>query len=540
LGEKGDRSLRSKTMAAKQINMSTIKQLLLLHNQQKGKKEIARLLGISKNTVKKYLTTFSSLNHPIKDLLLKDAEALALLLNGEERQDESVRYKNLIEDIDYFKTELRRHNVTRKLLWIEYRKRHSGGYEYAQFCHHLRQNIKSTQVSMVINHDPGEQLYIDFAGKTWPVYDQEFGNGYSKKQLFIANLGYSQYGYVEAVATQKVEDFIAALRRCLEYFGGSPKSIIPDNLKSAVIKTDRYEPSLNKVLEDFGNHYSTTIIPARSAKPKDKALVENMVKHVYAGIWGPVRDRKYFTLSELNDAIKEGLEEYNSKKFQRKEDSRLSLFESDEKQLLIPLPDTKFELKKYRQLQVQKNSHIYLNEDKHYYSIPYAYIGKKTKVIYTNSLVSIYYKFVQVAVHQRNRKPHYYTTLQEHLPSHFNDYKDRSPDYYKKWAQNQSVATQEIIDKIFSSRLHPEQAYRTCDGIKHLAKKIDKNVFAKACQIAVAYQSYSYTFIKSLIENGMTNQELPDTDLCNNETKIGNVQDHENMRGSKYYQNQIL
>ena len=146
------------------------------------------------------------------------------------------------------------------------------------------------------DNDPGDQLYIDFAGKTWDVYDNMFGVESSKKQVFVANLGYSQYGYVEVVDSQTTEDFIGALRRCLEYLGGVPKCIVPDNLKAAVIKTDRYEPVLNRVLEDFANHYGTTILPTRSRKPKDKALVENMVKHVYSKIRGPLRDRKFFSL----------------------------------------------------------------------------------------------------------------------------------------------------------------------------------------------------------------------------------------------------
>lgn len=522
-------------MAAKRINMSKIKQVLLLYREKKGKREIARIIGISKNTVKKYIDIVSSLEYSLPELLSKDEEELARLISLNDKKEESNRYKNFEENLDYYKKELGRHCVSRKLLWLEYRKSEPEGYEYAQFCHHLRQSIKSGKVSMIINHNPGEQLYVDFAGKTWPVHDQQFGVKSSKKQLFIANLGYSQYGYVEAVDSQKVEDFIAALRRCLEYFGGAPKSIIPDNLKSAVIKTDRYEPTLNRVLEDFGNHYSTTIIPARSAKPKDKALVENMVKHVYWSIWGPLRNHKFYTLPELNESIREGLEGYNNEKFQRRKESRQSLFDVDEKHLLIPLPSNKFELKKYRRLQVQKNSHVYLSEDQHYYSVPHVLMGKKVKVIYTNSLVTIYFNYAQIAMHQRNRKPHYYTTRKEHLPSHFNDYKDRSPEYYTKWAATQSVATQKIIDKIFTNRHHPEQAYRTCDGIKHLAKKVDKLTFAKACQIAIAYQCYSYTFIKTLIDNSMTDQDFSQADDPDKYTPTNIAQNHENIRGSKYY-----
>lgn len=525
-------------MAAKRISMSRIKQLIHFHQQKKGKKEIARLMGISKTTVKKYLNTFSSLEYSTEDLLKKEDHELEKILSGRRPTQESARYKNFKDRLDYFKEELKRKYVTRQQLWIEYRKVNGDGYEYAQFCRLLRRYIKTPRISMVIDHDPGDQLYIDFAGKTWEVYDKLFGLDANKKQLFIANLGYSQLGYVEAVDSQTTEDFIDALRRCLEYFGGVPRCIIPDNLKAAVIKTDRYEPQLNKVLEDFANHYGTTIIPARVRKPQDKALVENMVKHTYYKIWAPLRDRKFFSLDELNDAIQEKLEDYNKAPFQRKSCSRQSLFDEDEKHLLTVLPQQKFELKKYRRLQVQKNSHIYLSEDKHYYSVPYAYISKKVKVIYTNGLVSIYFNYEQVAVHQRNRKAHYYTSRKEHLPSYFEDYKDRSPEFYKKWAAFQSKEVQQIIDKIFDECQHPEQAYRSCDGIKHLAKKIDKSIFIKACQIAVAYQCYSYGFIKKLIQNGMTDQELPQEKSVEDQSQTCIDQQHENIRGKKYYQNQ--
>ena len=529
-------------MAAKSVSMSTIKQLLRLHDQKKGKKEIARLLGISRNTVKKYLHTFSGLKFSIEELLTKEEMELTRLVKEQNPVEESERYKAFIEQLEYYKTELKREYVTRKLLWIEYRKRHPKGYEYAQFCRHLSECLKASEVAMVIHHDPGDQLYIDFVGKTWEVYDNLFGVESSKKQVFVANLGYSQYGYVEVVDSQTTEDFIGALRRCLEYLGGVPKCIVPDNLKSAVIKTDRYEPVLNRVLEDFSNHYGTTILPARSRKPKDKALVENMVKHVYSKIRGPLRDRKFFSLSELNEAIHEKLEDYNREPFQRKSTSRQFLFENEEKQLLLPLAKQKFELKKYRRVLVQKNSHIYLSEDQHYYSAPYAYLGKKVKVIYTSSLVSIYFNYSQIAVHQRNRKPHYYTSRREHLPSHFNDYKDRSPEYYKKWAVTQAIEVRQVVDKIFAGRHHPEQAYRTCEGIKHLAKKIDQSIFVKACQIAVAYQCYNYSFIKALIENRMTDQELPEGNCNTNKTSSTpmdiEVVKHENIRGKQYYQNQ--
>lgn len=519
-------------MAAKRITMSKIKQILRLHHQGTGKKRIARQLRVSKNTVKKYIRWSEDRPEGLADLLKKDDVALARLYDQTHELKESEHYAILQKEMDYILKELKRKVVTRKLLWLEYKKRHAQGYAYSQFCYHIQQYQRGRKVTMVVPHEHGDKLYVDFCGKTWTVDEDVWGDPV-EKQLFVACLGYSQYAYVEAVNSQKVEDFIGALRRCLEYFGKVPKAIVPDNLKSAVVKSDRYEPKLNRVLEDFANHYGTTIIPARSGKPQDKALVENMVKHVYSQIKGPLRDQKFYSLEDLNDSILEKLEEYNAQAFQRRPGSRATAFD-EEKESMAALPEQKFEIKKYKRLQVQKNSHILLGEDNHYYSVPYAYIGKKVRVIYTASVVHIYFNYQNIASHVRNPKEYYYTTVAQHLPSHYNDYLQRSPQYYQQWAKKQSAYIYEVIHKILSSRKHPEQAYRSCEGIKHLWRTAGLESLDNACRIACQYKCYQYTFIKTLIENGMhdqqTDQPLP----------IQIKQNHKNIRGKNYYQNQHI
>ena len=212
--------------------------------------------------------------------LLDNADIeLGGVYQSSQSQTESDRYKVLSEEFLMIQKELGRKHVTRKLLWIEYRRRHPCGYGYAQFCRHLRTYGKNQKPTMVMDHKMGDKLYIDFAGHTWTVYEGMF-NEPREKQIFVASLGYSNYSYVEAVDSQKVEDFIGALMRSLEYFG----------------KSDRYEPELNKVLEDFANHYGTTILPARVRKPQDKSAAEQLVKHTYARIKAPLRDEKYYSL----------------------------------------------------------------------------------------------------------------------------------------------------------------------------------------------------------------------------------------------------
>ena len=378
-------------MAAQRIGMSKIKQILRLWSNGTSKKQIARQLKVSKNTVKKYLNWADHRACSYDELLGLDDMSLSRLYDSSIAEKENERYETLCEELPSISKELNRPHVTRQLLWVEYRKRHSTGYGYAQFCNHLRSYRKAGELTMVMNHELGDKLYIDFAGATWTVYEGML-NEPVEQQIFVASLGYSNYSYVEAVASQKVEDFIGALIRSMEYFGKVPKAIVPDNLKSAVIKTDRYEPDLNKVLEDFANHYGTTVIPARARKPKDKSAAEQLVKHTYSKIKAPLRDKKFFSLDELNQAIWEQLETYNAHPFQRRPGSRLSEYEL-EKEHMHELPSERFEIHKYRRLTVQKNSHILLTEDNHYYSVPYAYLGKKLRVIYTNSTVSIYFNY---------------------------------------------------------------------------------------------------------------------------------------------------
>lgn len=518
-------------MAAKTISMSTVKQIIRLHHQGRSKLEIARITGLSRNTVKKYIRLSEECDLSQNRILGCDDEPLEHALLRGRKADHSSCYKDFKEQLDYLLSELRRPHVTRRLLWIEYKKRDPGGYEYSQFCYHLQQAEKARQVTMVINHQAGDMLYVDFAGKKWPVYDGEDGQP-TYKQIFVATLGYSQYGYVQAVESQKTEDFIAALNRCLSYYGGVPKWIMPDNLKAAVIKSDRFEPRLNRVLEDFANHYGTTIIPARSAKPRDKSLAENLVRHTYTQILAPLRNHKFYDLDSLNEAIEQQLSIYNEKPLQKRPYSRYERFIKEEKQTLCQLPIERFLVKKYRRITVQKNAHILLSEDHHYYSVPYAYIGKKTRVIYTHSTVDVYFNGQLVASHVRNKRPYAYTTVAKHLPSHFKNYQDRSPDYYLRWAATKGPDIVHIIQKVLDMRKHPEQAYRTCDGIKHLSNKVDSEIFKNACRIAVEYGCYQYGFIKTLIENGMTNQVLDESMVPVSRP------DHQNIRGKNYYQNQ--
>ena len=513
-------------MAGKPRPMSQIKQLLQLHEQGKGIKFIARSLGISKNTVKAYLAKVALSPLDVQALLALDDPIMEARFHAGNPAYKDERFEHLKANLDFFSKELGRVGVTKQLLWEEYRSDYPLGYSRSQFCYHLSQQLIARKPSMVLQHCAGEKLFIDFAGKKLSYADPDTGE-VVPCQVFVACLPYSDYSFAMAVRSQNISDFLYALGCCLQELGGVPQVLVPDNLKSAIVKANRYEPDVNRALEDFANHYHTTVIPARARKPKDKALVENQVKLVYSRVFAKLRNQQFLGLASLNKAVKEKIREHNQTRMQQKLYCREEKFLADEKHLLQSLPDQLFELKYYRELKVAKNNHIYLAQDKHYYSVPFAYIGQSAKVNYTRSMVRIYAKGEQVAVHIRDYKPGGYTTDKEHLCLAHQHYMDRSPDYYMNKAKLKSDELYQLIRLMFGQNRHPEQLYRTCDGLLNLQRKTDPKDFHKACLMAIEYQNYSYRFILNILTNKMTNQPeaKPEKPLPN----------HENLRKREYY-----
>jgi hypothetical protein len=286
----------------------------------------------------------------------------------------------------------------------------------------------------------------------------------------------------------------------LQHLGGSPKILVPDNLKAAVIKADRYEPELNRVMEDFANHYGFVVCPARSRHPKDKAKVENQVRIIYSRVYAKLRNQHFFSLEELNRAIAEKTLEHNQTRMQRCEYSRQERFIADEKEKLRPLPETGFEKKYYTELKVENNCCIHLARDKRDSSVPYVYIGEKVQVIYTRTLVKIFCRNSLVATHCRT-VGFGYTTVDEHLCSTHRFYRERSPAFYMQAAGKRSTVFKELVTVIFDrSNRPPELSYKTCDGLLSLSRKTDPGLFEKACGIALEAGKYSYQFVRSLVE----------------------------------------
>jgi transposase len=305
---------------------------------------------------------------------------------------------------------------------------------------------------------------------------------------------------------------------------------VPDNLKSAVSKSSKYEPILNDAFADFAQHYSTTILPARAYKPRDKALVENAVRIIYSRIYAKIRGVDYFSLAELNAAIRLALEEHNNALLTGRNYSRRQQFDEVERIALAPLPPLRYELKKELYVTVMKNGHVSLSVDKHYYSVPYRFIGKKVKLMYSRSAVEIFYNYERIAVHKRIKSSYNYTTDKDHLASAHRFVSDWTPERFLSWGASIHEDVQLYILKILDRKQHPEQAYKSCIGILSFGKKVGNERLTKACQRALGYGLYNYKTIQSILEKGM--------DLYDDEDEKAQLKMplHDNIRGENYYQ----
>ena len=516
-------------MAGTPKSISMIKQILHLHGLGYGIKTISRELGVSKNTVKRYLRRAESKGLPPEVVSTHNNEVLGYILLEDNAQgrDKLSRLQQLFPDISL---ELEKTGVTLHYLWCKYKQTHPDGYQYSQFCYHYQKYGESKSAVMHFEHEAGDKMFVDYAGKK--LHWVEYGTGeIIECEFFVSVLGYSQYTYAQASPSQQKEDFIASVQDALHYYGGVPKVLVPDNLKSAVNKSSKYDPALNEDFLDMANHYGCGVLPARSRRPRDKSLVENHIRTLYTRIYAELSDITFFSLKELNQAILRCLEKHNTAPFQGKDCSRKQLFEETEREALKSLPSERHEIKKTRQVTVMKNCHVQLSDDKHYYSVPYRYIGEKVKLSYTSKEISVYLRGERVAFHIRDRKPYKYTTVREHLPSHHRFVSEWNPDKFINWAAGINPDVKIYIEGVLSQKNYPETLYRACVGILSFAGKLGKERLVTACRMGIRMNTYNYGFISKVLNNN-TDKLWAQGEQASNNCKLPG---HDNLRGSDYY-----
>jgi len=501
-------------MANQTKNMQQIRHILQLTAQGVSKRSIEKTTGVCRPTLRIYLQRWEASGLSWEQLPHLDDEALGALMYNEPVILVDPRLQDLQPRLPGFVRELGRVGVTRQLLWQEYIKANPAGYRYAQFCSHLRSFRQREDAVMHFEHKAGERLMIDFAGKKLHYVDLETGEQIDC-EVFVAVLPYSGYCYVEAVRSQRMEDFLGAIANAFAYFGGVPQAGLIDNLKSGVIKPDRYEPTFTDLLEQLSAHYGCTFMATRVFKPRDKASVERCVQIAYQRVYAPLRNETFTCMEALNAAIRQRLLAHHALSFQQnRQECRQSLFDTAEKLTLRPLPATPFEVKYSAMYKVQRNYHVQMGRDQHFYSVPFEHIGKSVQVIYTRHTVEIYDGHTRIAFHKRDIRPNGYSTIAEHRPpnhQHYAEIKGYTAEYFLQQARKIGPACTSVSEFILSAKIFQEQSYNSCLGLLRFAKKYTAERLELACQRALRAQKPSYSTVKNILYHNLDELEkLPD------------------------------
>ena len=512
--------------------MTKYREILRLTALGLSQRDIIQCIGVSQKTIVKiqHRARELKLAWPL-DKRLTDAELGKLMFPKET----TAKRPKKLPDFNYIQKELLRNGVNKKLLWTEYLEecRLSGESPlmYSQFCYHIQQDEQKRRASMHINRKPGEQIEVDWAGDPAHIIDPDTGE-ITNAWLFVGVMTYSQYPYVEAFLDEKQQSWITAHVHMYEYFGGVSRILVPDNCKTAVIhNNDWYNQQLNTVYHEMAEHYNTAIIPARVRAPKDKPNAEGSVGVISTWITAALRNEQFFSLAELNKAIRKKLELFSHRPFQKKEGSRYEIFRDEELPLLAKLPATPYELAEWKSATVQFNYHISVNGM--LYSVPYEFIKRKVDVRITDKVVEIFYNHNRITSHRRlyGRKGQY-STITEHMPPDHQKFLEWNGDRFRKWAERIGNNTYQVVNAILSSQRVEQQSYRSCMGILKLAEKHSTQRLEAACKIALSYTATpSYKSIKNILAAGKERieQELKTSEAAATHNK------HAITRGAAYY-----
>ena len=511
--------------------MTKYREILRLKSLGFSERNIAQSCGVSRNTVSKVTSRASELHiswpldHGMTDSVLEEL----LFPRGKSATDKRL------PDYDYVRKELLRNGVTKKLLWIEYCElcRQSGDQAlmYSQFCEYIHKDEQKRRATMHIPRKPGEQIEVDWAGDPAHIIDPDTGE-ITDCWLFVGVLTYSQYTFVEAFMNERTGNWIKAHVHMFEFFGGVAPMLVADNCTTAVDhkKSDWYTLVLNTTYHEMAEHYNVAILPARVRHPKDKPNVEGSVGKISTWITAAIRNEQFFSLAELNDAIRKKLKTYNARQFQKKECSRLSLFLGEEQPLLAPLPAAPFEPAEWKQATVQFNYHIAV--DGMYYSVPYQYIKDKVDVRMTDTTIEAFYNHDRIASHRRlYGRAGQYSTITGHMPEDHQKYLEWNGDRFRRWADQIGTNTRKVVDAILTSSKVEQQSYRSCMGLLRLSEKHTPQLLEAACGRALSYSSRpSYKSIKNLLSAMKADPEAAVSQKTEDQAKPRGI-----TRGARYY-----
>ena len=501
------------------VSVRKIKELLRLESLGLSHRSIARSVKLSRWTVSEYLKRSASAGLSWEKVQTSSEEAVSNLF--EKHHQSKVRNRREPE-YAYMHKELKRRGVTLQLLWEEYIEQDPGGYSYSNYVLLYRKWRNQNKLVLRKNHTPGKNMSVDYAGMTMPIYDRRSGE-ITEVEIFVACLEASNYTFAKAYFDQKLFNWLEGHKDAFDYFGGVTEVVIPDNLKSGVTKSCYYEPDINPSYQDFATHYGIAVIPTRVRKPRDKGKVEKSVQVVERRILAPLRNRKFFSIEELNQAISAKLKELNDRPMQEYNCSRRDLFEQTEQEMLRPLPVTEYIFKEVRKAKVNIDYHVAF--EKSFYSVPYTLIHSHVELHISNKLVEIYHNGKRVACHTRSHKIHDYNTLKEHMPEAHQAVTERRIDKLLEEAANIGPETEKQVTSVINSRRHPEQGFRASLGILRLANKHSPEKVESACKLANDAKSASYKTITNILRTGEPPEILPPRKSF----------EHTDVRGRNYY-----
>jgi transposase len=502
------------------LGMVPMKEILRLRELGFSQVAIARSLQVARSTVQDYVCRADTAGLTYEEALkLCDTEILARLGKGQRRDADKA------PEIDYawVTRELQRKGVTLELLWLEKRAELKCGYSTFCRCYRrweVRQNLSMRQI-----YKAGEKVFVDYCGVKVPLVDLA-GAVVTEAQIFVACLGASSYTFAEATPSQGLAYWLGSHERAFQFFQGVPAVAVPDNLKSGVNQSCRYEPEINRSYQDFAEHYGIAVIPARPDKPRDKAKVERAVQEVERWVLAPLRNRRFYSIAELNDAIKPLLETLNNRTMREYQASRRELFERLDKPALKPLPELSFVFATWKKAKVNLDYHIEV--ERHYYSLPYYFVHREVWIKVSEKVVEIMLDGKRIAFHERSRVPYGFTTLFEHMPPEHAAVKSWSADKFLLWSKRIGAETEAFVQMLLQKRAHPEQAFRSILGLQRLAQKYGSARLEAACKRANHFKLTTMRNIRFILEQNKDKQPLavePDPAPVS----------HDNVRGSSYF-----
>jgi transposase len=509
--------------AKRELTMRQIRQMLRLHHDGKGARQIGLSLRIARTTVQDNLERArnAGITWPLPadltdDILEQRLFARSGIKPGRRRHDEP--------DWTALSLELKRPGVNLMVLWEEYHQSHPDGYRYSRFCDLYREFERKLSPVMRQHHVAGDKVFVDYSGKRIGITDPRTGE-VREAEIFVAVLGASSYTYVEATWTQTLSDWIGSHVRMFRFFDGVPRLVVPDNLKSAVNKASFYNPETNRSYAMMAAYYDVGILPARPYRPRDKAKVEAGVRFAQTYILGRLRHQTFFSLDEANRAITEILKRINAHVNRRLKLSRDDLFTSVEKPVLRPLPESDYEFAEWRFASVSIDYHI--QAENYYYSVPHELIGEKVDVRITNLTIEVFHRGSRVAAHQRRYGGKRHETLPDHMPSSHRRYAEWTPERFRHWAATFGPNTEGLVTAVLANRPHPEQGFRTCIGVINLFNGIDKARAESVSARALAISAFTYKSVASILRNNL--------DRAPTAAESTIVIKHPNIRGSRYF-----